>query len=187
MGVFTWEPQAGELSTVIPSSRGCTSLLLIVIGGCTCHESQAPAITVSLNALAPSANEAAVIPKDGTPHAVVRRQNYRFEFGTCAAEIDPTDGGRILEFSLGGRSVIVPSSESPEAYASSFWPSPQSAWTWPPPVEFDKLPWTVSLEGKALKLTSATAEKLDLSAQQLLMAVPEHNALSSRISNYQSC
>ena len=126
----------------------------------------------------PAAADGVGVAKDSTPHAVVRRQNYRMEFGPCAVEVDPYDGGRIVEFSLGGHSVIVPVEESPEAYASSFWPSPQSAWSWPPPVEFDKLPWKVAVEEKTLRLTSATSEKLQLSAQQRLAAVPAKNALS---------
>jgi hypothetical protein len=127
---------------------------------------------------ATSGEAATSVVSDGTPHSVVRRQNYRLAFGPYAVEVDPDDGGRIVEFSLDGRSVIVPSSESPEAYASSFWPSPQSAWSWPPPVEFDKLPWAVAVEGKSLTLTSGTCEKLGLSAQQRLVAAPEHGALS---------
>jgi hypothetical protein len=163
---------------VTPSSRGQACLLVAVLGGCTCHEPNAPATALTPNVTATTGNGATSFANDGTPHAVVRRQNYRIGFGPYAVEVDPDDGGRIVEFSLDGRSVIVPSSESPEAYASSFWPSPQSAWSWPPPVEFDKLPWTVAVEGKSLKLTSGTSEKLGLSAQQRLTADPQHGALS---------
>ncbi len=178
MGASTLEPLAGESFTVIPSSRGQVCLLLTVIGGCAGHEPNAACTALTPKVVATTGDPAGNVANDGTPHVVVRRQNYRIGFGGYAVEVDPDDGGRIVEFSLYGRSVIVPSSESPEAYASSFWPSPQSAWSWPPPVEFDKLPWTVAVEGKSLKLTSGTSEKLGLSAQQRLTAVPERGALS---------
>jgi hypothetical protein len=80
--------------------------------------------------------------------------------------VDPTDGGRIVEFSLDGRSVVVPRDESPVAYGSSLWPSPQKAWTWPPPLELDLHAWKVETDGNALVLQSGVSEKLGLSARQ---------------------
>lgn len=128
------------------------------------------------------------MPNDGAPHPVVRRQNYRIESRPIAVEVDPFDGGRIVEFSLEGRSVIVPVDESPEAYASSFWPSPQSVWRWPPPPEFDKLPWKVVIEAKSLHLRSATSEALHFSAEQTLALLDGKNAMSVnfKITNHDS-
>jgi hypothetical protein len=160
--------------TVIPSSHGYAWLAAVCVAGCSCHQAPPP---VNRPVAAPDVRVSTVV-KDGAPHSVVRRQNYRMELGSCAVEVDPYDGGRIVEFSLDGRSVIVPVDESPEAYASSFWPSPQSDWSWPPPVEFDKLPWRVAVTGKTLELTSTTSEKLQLSAQQRLAMLPTGNAVS---------
>lgn len=115
---------------------------------------------------------------EGVPHAVVRRQNHRIEFGDLAIEVDAVDGGRIVEFSLDGRSVVIPKHESAQAYGSSFWPSPQKDWDWPPPPELDALPWSVSIEGKVLVLESKTNEKLGLSATQRIEALPEKRAVS---------
>lgn len=175
----------GVLRSIKVASRA-TSLVPIGLVACTCREPHTPVVVLTPVPIASS--KLGLVPNDGAPHTVVRRQNYRIEFGSCAVEVDPYDGGRIIEFSLDGRSVIVPVTESPEAYASSFWPSPQSDWSWPPPVEFDKLPWTVSIVGSSLILTSATSEKLNLSAQQRILAIPGHNALSIefRITNHGS-
>jgi hypothetical protein len=112
------------------------------------------------------------------PFAVVRRQNYRIEFGDYALEVDPADGGRIVEFSLGGRSVVIPRSESAQAYGSSFWPSPQQDWDWPPPPELDSLPWEVSVDGTALVLKSGVNARLGLSAVQRIEALPELGAVN---------
>jgi hypothetical protein len=115
---------------------------------------------------------------EGVPHAVVRRQNHRIELGDLAIEVDAVDGGRIVEFSLGGRSVVVPKSESAQAYGSSFWPSPQKDWDWPPPAELDALPWSVSIEGAVLVLESRTNHELGLSATQRIEVLPEKRAVS---------
>lgn len=114
---------------------------------------------------------------EGVPHAIVRRENHRIEFGELALEVDAVDGGRIVEFSLGGRSVVIPKGESAQAYGSSFWPSPQKAWDWPPPAELDALPWSVSIDGRVLVLESRTNEKLGLSATQRIEALPEKGAV----------
>jgi hypothetical protein len=70
----------------------------------------------SRSGIALSTSNSPNVPKDALPHAVTRRQNYRIEFGPYAIEVDPFDGGRILEYSLDGRSVILPFKESPEAW-----------------------------------------------------------------------
>src|SRR5512147_455804 len=92
-----------------------TLMALLVLGCATCP--QAPPVGASALASAPTTTQPTA--NDGAPHAVVRRQNYRIERAPIAVEVDPNDGGRIVEFSLDGRSVIVPVTESPEAYASS--------------------------------------------------------------------
>jgi hypothetical protein len=111
------------------------------------------------------------------PFTVVRRKNYRIEYGEYGLEVDPTEGGRIVEFSLAGQSIIVPVTESPEAFGSSLWTSPQSDWNWPPPPELDRLPWRVIDEPLALVLQSETSEKLGLSVRQRLTAEPSKGSL----------
>jgi hypothetical protein len=110
------------------------------------------------------------------PLAVVRHHNYVFEFGDYALEVDPDDGGRTVALSVAGHSAIVSRNESPEAYGSSLWPSPQSDWSWPPPPSFDKLPWHARVDGAALVLDSATDPKLGLSATERISAEPERAA-----------
>jgi hypothetical protein len=116
------------------------------------------------------------------PRTVVRHENYVFEFGDYALEVDPDDGGRTVALSVAGHSAIVSRDESPEAYGSSLWPSPQSDWAWPPPPSFDKLPWRAHVDGRALVLESATDPKLGLSATERISAEPsaQHFASSSR-------
>jgi hypothetical protein len=50
----------------------------------------------------------------------------------------------------------------PDNFGSTFWPSPQSAWDWPPPAELDKLPYDGGLRGATVTLKSQTSPSLGL-------------------------
>jgi hypothetical protein len=93
---------------------------------------------------------------------------HRLESGPYAARVDAGDGGRIVEFSLNGRNVLVTRDESPVAYGNSFWPSPQGDWDWPPPPELDRLPWQAKSDGGAFVLESQTNVSLGIRARQRL-------------------
>jgi hypothetical protein len=118
------------------------------------------------------ANPVAPIPvlvsstRDEHPHAVVRAHNYAIDSGRYSIELDPADGGRIVSFSLDGQNALAMREESPEAYGSSFWPSPQSDWGWPPPLELDRRPWYVKVEQHALVLESEVNPALGLSVKE---------------------
>ena len=114
---------------------------------------------------------------EGRPRTVVRQVNHVMDFGPFSLEVDATDGGRIVAFSLDGRSAVVSSTESPSAYGSSIWPSPQRDWQWPPPPAFDQLPWNTRVEDTTLVLESATDDKLQLAAEQRLTADPDAQLL----------
>jgi Domain of unknown function (DUF4380) len=108
---------------------------------------------------------------EGAPHAAIRGSNYVIEFAPYAVEVDPADGGRIVAFSIDGRSVLLSREESPVAYGSSFWPSPQKDWAWPPPQALDRDPWNATVvDGSALALESGVDAKLGLSATQRIVA-----------------
>ncbi|MGC4069527.1 MAG: DUF4380 domain-containing protein [Polyangiaceae bacterium] len=111
---------------------------------------------------------------------VTRRRNYRIETAErLAIEVDPTDGARIIEFSLEGRNALVTIAESPDAHGSSIWPSPQSDWIWPPPPELDRLSWQVVETRRALVLESSISSALGLKVIQRI--APEERSKSVRI------
>jgi hypothetical protein len=56
-------------------------------------------------------------------------------------KIKPSYGARIVSFQLDGMEVLATSSDSPEQYGSTFWPSPQSQWGWPPLKTIDEKPY----------------------------------------------
>jgi hypothetical protein len=131
---------------------------------------------VQFSSLADAEAAAATSPR---VERVLRREHYRIELGPYALEIDAEDGARVVRFSLDGQNALVEREQSPEAYGSSFWPSPQSDWQWPPPFEFALLPWhaTVSEAGE-LVLRSGTNQKLGLAAEQRVFAEPEHDCFA---------
>ena len=90
---------------------------------------------------------------------------YTYTFGDTIFAVDAAKGGRIVTFSLGGRNILTAAKNSGDNnWGSTLWPSPQSDWNWPPPAEIDPEPYTASLAGNILTLSSATASSLQLSA-----------------------
>ncbi len=89
--------------------------------------------------------------------------SYLFTGGGLELVVDPKRSGRALRFTLEGKNVLAGPELLPEAFGTTFWPSPQSDWTWPPPPELDGKPYAAELEGSALVLKSENSPKLGLS------------------------
>ncbi len=66
--------------------------------------------------------------------------------------IDVEFGGRITAFGFHGKNVLA---ESGPQVGSTFWPSPQSAWNWPPPAVLDSAPYTRLNESRGLRIESS--------------------------------
>jgi hypothetical protein len=89
---------------------------------------------------------------------------YTFTFGDTVFAVDAAIGGRIVTFSLAGRNILTAAKNGQDInWGSTFWPSPQSAWGWPPPTEIDSDPYAASLAGNTLSLASATSSALGIS------------------------
>jgi hypothetical protein len=86
---------------------------------------------------------------------------YTFTSGDTVFAVDANKGGRIVTFSLGGRNILTSQKSSQDFnWGSTFWTSPQSDWSWPPPREIDPGAYTASLDGATLTLTGATSSTL---------------------------
>jgi hypothetical protein len=89
---------------------------------------------------------------------------YTFTAGNIVFAVDAAKAGRIVTFSLAGKNILTAAKNSEDNnWGSTFWPSPQSAWNWPPPVELDPNPYSASLSGAVLTLASQTFAALGLS------------------------
>ena len=84
---------------------------------------------------------------------------YDLKNGHLSMTIDAAKGGKILSFKYDDREIIS-QLRWPEAFGSTFWPSPQKEWNWPPVKEFDKNPYTVEQDGATLRMTSEVSERL---------------------------
>ncbi|HEV8246225.1 MAG TPA: hypothetical protein VGP93_10675 [Polyangiaceae bacterium] len=89
---------------------------------------------------------------------------YTFAYGDVVFEVDADVGGRVITYSKAGVDLIDDSDAT--NYGSTFWPSPQSAWGWPPPAEIDNLAYSAALDGATLVLTSGANAALELSASK---------------------
>jgi len=88
---------------------------------------------------------------------------YTFTFGNTVFAVDAAKAGRIVTFSLAGKNILTaPKDSQDNNWGSTFWPSPQSDWNWPPPAELDPDAYAASLCGATLSLASQTSVALGL-------------------------
>jgi hypothetical protein len=75
-------------------------------------------------------------------------------------EIDAATGGRVTALRLGGRNLLSEPAADAANFGSTFWPSPQTAWGWPPVAEIDHAPYRVEVEPAAIGMRSALSPTL---------------------------
>lgn len=87
---------------------------------------------------------------------------YALTFGSSYLEIDPAYGARVTALRVGGstgQDLIADSAATgePDSWGSTFWPSPQSTWNWPPIAAINDLPYEVVSDQNTLTLTSSVS------------------------------
>jgi len=85
-------------------------------------------------------------------------------------EIDAATGGRVTALRLGGRNLLSEPAADAGNYGSTFWPSPQTAWGWPPLAEIDHGPYRAELEPAAIALRSEINPALGVSVSKRISA-----------------
>jgi len=79
------------------------------------------------------------------------------------------NGGRIKSFSIDGKNALV---DQGIQTGSTFWPSPQSLWGWPPPPVLDEQPYRVLVDVSAtLQLESEIEPSLGVSIVKTIIAI----------------
>lgn len=74
-------------------------------------------------------------------------------------------GARIVSLKCGDQEILAQKGpttgrfQNIHLYASTFWPSPQAEWNWPPIVTYDSAPYQVENKGNSLRMTSGTDSK----------------------------
>ncbi|HMF40132.1 MAG TPA: DUF4380 domain-containing protein [Polyangia bacterium] len=85
-------------------------------------------------------------------------------------EVDAETGGRVTALRFRGRNLLSEPAADAANYGSTFWPSPQSAWGWPPPAEIDHAPTRFVIDPVAIELRGATSPKLGVSVDRRITA-----------------
>jgi hypothetical protein len=105
------------------------------------------------------------VGQDGPDHSVVPSVEsgvFTFTAGDVSFGVDQAQGARIVTYARGKTNVVTTPVSHPSNYGSTFWPSPQSAWNWPPPVEIDSAIYASAWANGYLTLASATSASLGL-------------------------
>ena len=101
---------------------------------------------------------------------VVEAGRHVLAWDDVRLEIDAATGGRVTTLRLGGRDLLSGAAADAANYGSTFWPSPQSAWGWPPLPEIDHAPYRVDVEPGAVVLRSAVSPALGVAVDKRIAA-----------------
>ena len=97
-------------------------------------------------------------PEASTPQ--FKNGRYTFTLPNQVLEIDPAFGGRITSLRVADKEYLTGRDKHPTNWGSTFWPSPQSNWNWPPSPTLDTMPYEASVQNNVLKLVSQQDPKL---------------------------
>lgn len=101
---------------------------------------------------------------------------YHLTFAGLQVEVAPQKGGRITSLKMGGKELFA--SVDTLSFGSTFWPSPQSAWGWPPSYILDAAPYTATATGNTLKMVSQRDEQEGWQFEKEVSLLPEDTAVS---------
>jgi hypothetical protein len=76
-------------------------------------------------------------------------------WGSYDFAVDAAHGARVVTFSLAGTNILLTQAAGAAEFGATFWPSPQSAWNWPPIAAIDTSAYTATIQNDVLVLTSA--------------------------------
>ena len=93
-------------------------------------------------------------------------------------EIDAATGGRVTALCLGGRNLLTEPAADAGNYGSTFWPSPQTAWGWPPLAEIDHGPYRAEVEPAAVTMRSALNPALGVVVEKRFAADAARGAVT---------
>ena len=108
----------------------------------------------------------ASVAQQHTP-VVKNGSRYIIQFADQYLEVEPEKGGRITALVMGTEKFLTDSTVNDFNWGSTFWPSPQSDWNWPPPAEWDNLPYSVEVKDNVVKMTGRSDPKTGLAVTKL--------------------
>jgi hypothetical protein len=118
------------------------------------------------------------VPPSAQPvKPVVEGGRHVLAWDDVRVEIDAASGARVTALRLGGRDLLTGPAADAGNYGSTFWPSPQSAWGWPPLPEIDHGPYRAEVEPAAIVMRSATSATLAVAVEKRFAADAGRGAL----------
>lgn len=83
-------------------------------------------------------------------------KNVNFTLDNIKLVVDTSVGGRITSLKIDNAELLYQKWGSNDNFGSTFWSSPQSLWSWPPPTALNVNPYTIiSKDAKSVKMISA--------------------------------
>ncbi len=90
--------------------------------------------------------------------------DYKISSGGVSLSVDPQVGARIISLKLDGYEFLTGPDIIQGNYGSTFWPSPQSDWSWPPPAVLDSDPYSAATHADTLRFVSGMDRRTGLQA-----------------------
>lgn len=95
----------------------------------------------------------------------VKEPSYTLKSGDVVMTIDQSNGAKVTSLKLGDKELLaqhVPAKgwqNNVNDYGSTFWPSPQTDWNWPPIKTYDNAPYSVKAGENCVTMTSGKDNK----------------------------
>ena len=119
----------------------------------------------------------AKIDSNLTPKALGNGK-FAFEFNEIYFVIDSAVSARPIELSFQKTPLLTSSTANKDNYGNTFWPSPQSMWSWPPLATLDSKPYTGGIVGNTLSFTSGKDSMTGLIVNKEYSINPEKNYIT---------
>ncbi len=106
---------------------------------------------------------------------------YSFHLKTTYFEISRNEGARISSLKMNGKEIMyVDKSGGNNNWGSTFWPSPQSAWGWPPSAILDKNPYAAITKANGVIMESGISAAPSYSFKKTFSASNADTSISIR-------
>ncbi|HSU38700.1 MAG TPA: DUF4380 domain-containing protein, partial [Polyangiaceae bacterium] len=101
--------------------------------------------------------------------------SYVLEFGDTYFEVNPAVGARVVDVHLKGGTNLLGHGMDADNMGSTFWPSPQAAWTWPPTgdssiANINSKPYMATADATSMTLVGMAASVVGLSVTKKFAA-----------------
>jgi len=108
----------------------------------------------------------------------VSGNKYSISFANIYFEVDADFGARITSFKADDTEILNTVASDPNQKGSTFWPSPQSVWNWPPLTNLDSKPYSASITGEKITFKGQIDSKTQLRFYKTMYANVEDTSVT---------